>query len=480
MTEKICIKCLSMLRLIIYIVLSSNFVVAQTRERPKDNWQNLDLKADSVFGISTEKAYLELLKDKKAISVIIAVIDGGVDINHEDLKSIIWTNPKEIPGNGKDDDQNGFIDDIHGWDFRSNIIKENEKAELLSTDNKLKIVIGEQKILDQIIQKIGKAVPAIDDFKNYVPNNEREFKMQMNIVSGLKSYPDFLIYKKINLQRAINYYKMQLAYYEKKDYDLLTGGASAYHGTHVSGIIAAVRTNNIGIKGVADHVKIMVLKAIPGINPIQKESTLMVVNQFDNSDADKKTKGIATAIRYATDNGAKIINMSFGQPWAKKSVEVNEAIKYAISKDILIVHGAGNEGVDLDQMSIYPDRNTKEGQAIAECWLEVGASDWRNNEKLAAPFSNFGKKSVDVYAPGVDITSTIPRSAYLEDTGTSMATPMVSGLAGLIRAYYPKLTAAQVKNIIMKSVLISAALKDKCISGGIINTFSAFSVINLN
>ncbi|MBB5646287.1 S8 family serine peptidase [Pedobacter cryoconitis] len=452
-----------------------NLVFAQSGEKVKDNWQNLDLESDSVFGISMEKAYKELLKGKKVTSVIVAVIDGGVDINHEDLKSVIWTSPNEIPANGKDDDKNGFIDDVHGYNFYNTTVKEDEKAEVVSIKSKLKVVLSDQKLLNQILQKIGKPSVTIDDFKNYIPNSAAELKMQTLLVSGLKIHSEFLIYKKINLERAINYYNMQLAYYDKHDYDPITGGPSAYHGTHIAGIIAADRNNNIGIKGVADCAKIMVIKAVPGLDPVRE-----YIDQTEIDNSEEKAKAVAAAIRYATDNGAKVINMSFGQPWAKPAATVDEAIKYALSKDVLIIHASGNEGQNLDQMDIYPDRKTSAGQDISASWIEVGASGWKNDEKLVGDFSNYGKNSVDVYAPGIEITSTTPRSTYLDDTGTSMAAPVVTGLAAVIRGYNPELTAAQVKVIIMKSVVKAEALKDKCISGGIINAYKAFRLLNYN
>lgn len=471
-SEAICFS-----RVVIIILLSTNLLFAQSGEKVKDNWQNLDLKTDSVFGISMEKAYTELLTGKKAAPVIVAVIDGGVDINHEDLKSVIWTNRGEIPANRKDDDKNGFIDDLHGWDFYNSGVKEDDKTEVFLINKKLKLVQADQKILDHILQKIGKPALVIDDFKNYIPESTEELKMQTTIVSGLKNSPDFVKYKKIGLERAINYYNMQLSYYEKHDFNPSMGGPSAYHGTHIAGIIAAVRDNNIGIKGVADHAQIMVLRTIPGLDPMRGIMNNISVNQPDAVSQDEKTTAIAGAIRYAADNGAKVINMSFGQPWAKPSVKVDEAIKYAVSKDVLIIHASGNEGQDLDQMTIYPDRKDPDGQAIAASWIEVGASGWKNDKDIAGVFSNYGKRSVDVYAPGIEITSTAPRSAYIDDTGTSMAAPVVAGLAAVIREYCPKLTAAQVKTIIIRSVTETGGLKDKCISGGIINAYNAFKLV---
>lgn len=461
------------------LLLAVNSAFAQNGQKVKANWQNLDLKTDSVFGISMEKTYAELLKGKKAVPVIVAVIDGGVDINHEDLKSVIWTNPKEIPGNGKDDDGNGFVDDVHGWNFYSAMAGEDINAEMLSIPDKIKNANADQKILDQLLQKMGKSDPTIDDFKKYVPSSAEDFKMQTTMVAGLKLFPDFVSKWKVRLKRSIDFHNMQLAYYEKKDYDLITGGPSSIHGTHVAGIIAADRNNNFGIKGVADYVKIMAIRAIGTPDPFKDGMGPVNYSAIDSDEAVKKNKAIADAIRYAVDNGAKIINMSFDQGWFQTPATISKAIEYAVSKDVLIIHASGNDGLNLDKrIDIFPDRGTLEGKALAASWIEVSASGWKSDGKLAAVFSNYGKNSVDVYAPGVDITSTVLRSGYDVNSGTSMAAPVVAGLAAVIREYYPKLTAAQVKEVIMKSVVKADVLKDKCVSGGVVNAYNAFSCID--
>ncbi|RAJ34312.1 S8 family serine peptidase [Pedobacter cryoconitis] len=464
--------------MIAFMLFAVNSVFAQTDGKIKANWQNLDLKTDSVFGISMEKAYTQLLSGKKETPVIVAVIDGGVDINHEDLKSVIWTNLKEIPGNGIDDDKNGFIDDIHGWNFYSAAVGEDTQAEILSVHNKIEKTKRDQEILNHMLQKMCKPIPTIDDFKNYVPGSPEELKMQTAMITGLKIYPDFVSKERVKLKKAADFYKMQLAYYEKKDYDPIPGGPSSIHGTHVAGIIAAVRNNNVGTNGVADQVKLMVIRATPGIDPFKETADSATIYTLGGTEENKNIKAIADAIHYAADNGAKVINMSFGIPLATRPATIYEAIRYAVSKDILIVHAAGNTGENLDKMdNLIPDRKTLEGQVIAPYWIEVGASDSKNDQKLATEFSNYGKNSVDVYAPGVDITSTVLRSTYDENSGTSMAAPVVTGLAAVIREYYPKLRAVQVKEVIMKSVVHEDVLKDKCVSGGVVNAYNALSSI---
>ena len=492
--------------LILILLLFTTKVQAQTIEKSPDNWQNLDLKTDGVFGISTEKMYNELLKDKTPHQVLVAVIDGGVDIQHEDLKSVIWTNPK---------------DGTHGMNFYSTMTKGDEefdRAELVrslkkyknrfeekdSTNispkelpafreyknlkqaltlsiqpikNRLKSVQTKKETLKSMIQKMVKINPSIEDFKNYTPSNAQEAEMQMDIIQGLKIYEKYVPYKMINLERAINHYEMQLAYDTLQDYDLRTGGPTAYHGTHIAGIIAANRINNLGIKGIANNVKIMVIRAIRGINPEGEGMTEPGILQMVGSEGTEQDKSIAKSIHFAVDNGAKVINISFGQFDNNTSKVLIEAFKYARAKDLLIVHASGNKGLDLDRQSVFPDRKTSEGKYLAEGWIDVAASGWKNDTSLVSKFSNYGKTTVDVYAPGVEIVSTIPRSKYLADTGTSMAAPVVSGLAAVIWEYYPQLTAKQVKEIITKSIMKANILKDKCISGGIINAYEALKFV---
>ena len=210
----------------------------------------------------------------------------------------------------------------------------------------------------------------------------------------------------------------------------------AKHGTHVAGIIAAERNNGIGINGVADNVKIMAVRAVP--------------------DGDEYDKDIALGIRYAVDNGAKVINTSFGKYFSTHPEWVMDAIKYAAKNDVLIVNAAGNDALDMDVTRIYPNDQTPENEEeIADNFLTVGASNFDYGSDLVARFSNYGQTNVDVFAPGTKIWSTTPNNEYEFLQGTSMASPAVAGVAAMIRSLYPKLSAAQVKEVIMKSGLAS-------------------------
>jgi len=464
----------------------------QISEYPGKNWQLLDLKTDHLFGISMEKVYAELLKGKKADPVIVAVLDGGVDIDHEDLKASIWTNEKEIPGNGKDDDGNGFIDDVHGWNFYSSMSPGDfefdihelwlklKQAKLTGQDTtrfhdaleeklrpeqkKLQNVVSDRDALHIMLKRIGKESPLVQDFKDYIPGNERELKLQKDMVYGLKNYPGFVCYDLKLLDRMIWQYDMELAYYINQDYDMKTSGPTSYHGTHISGIIAAQRHNGIGMDGVAGLARIMPVRVIPGIDLTgnKPEAKFELVGSDDESD-----ERMALAIRYAVDNGAKVINMSFGPIQQLLKGKRLEAINYALSKDVLMVHAAGNMGENLDNVPVHVPTN----------WIEVGASGPNDDASLMEAFSNYGKNTVDVFAPGVDIYSTSPRSSYQTDTGTSMAAPVVSGLAAMLRAYYPLLKATQIKDILIKTVVKREILKDKCVSGGVVNAYQAFEMI---
>jgi len=505
-------------------------------ESPVANWQNLDLKADGVFGISTEKAYTEILKGKRSSPIIVAVIDGGIDTEHEDLKKVLWVNPKEIPGNGIDDDKNGYIDDINGWNFigspKTNIHHDNmevirlinklqpkyasalnttpfteeERKEFqlykkLVTDYMAKLQsaqIGLQnttmikKYLDEILGKLGKENPTADDFGDYKSANDVESQVIKFIKPELKKRDFKKLYDE--LKDGIKYYDTQVKYHLNVDFDPRKDsvgddyansneryygnnnvtGPDAEHGTHVAGIVGAIRNNDLGIKGVADNVKIMAIRTVP--------------------DGDERDKDVANSIRYAVENGAKILNMSFGKAYAWDKKVVDEAVKYAVSKGVLIVHAAGNDGKNTEKEDNFPTRlftdSTGVTMGTAQGWIEVGASGWKNDEELVATFSNYGGKTVDVFAPGVKINSTMPGSTYKENDGTSMAAPVVSGLAAMIWSHYPHFTALQIKDIIMNSVTKveqkvkikeegdnkKVLLSEISVSGGIVNAYSALQL----
>ncbi|TRO67397.1 S8 family peptidase [Christiangramia sabulilitoris] len=470
------------------------------------DWTNRDLILDTIPGMSVNRAYAEIIKNNQPSPVIVGVVDSGVDIDHEDLKGVIWTNSDEIPGNGKDDDKNGYIDDIHGWNFLGDAVAENMeytriykrlkpkyegksdssvstadraeynlyKAAKAEYEKEYQESVQTRDQYLQIKEQILTAHNAISSElgkEDYTKEELSEFKAETQEMKQYKSILSQIQYN-INenipeaiseLQEAIDYYKDRLTTHFNLDlngraktgddpYDItdvnygnnqVSGPSSdkkknAKHGTHVAGIIAADRSNNIGLKGIASNARIMAVRAVP--------------------DGDEYDKDIALAIRYAVDNGAKVINTSFGKYFSTNPEWVIDAIKYAAKNDVLIVNAAGNEGLDLDTKRVYPnDQDPVNTQEIADNFLTVGALNYEYGAGLVADFSNYGKTNVDVFAPGTKIWSTTPNDEYEYLQGTSMASPAVAGIAAIIRGYYPKLSAAQVKQVIMDSGLTTNA-----------------------
>ncbi|MBE8723123.1 S8 family peptidase [Sphingobacterium pedocola] len=469
------------------------------KDTPPANWFNLDYKRDGIMGISTEKAY-ELLKGKKPTPVVVAVIDGGVDVEHEDLKEVLWINKKDSNNDGKDDDGNGYIDDKYGWNFIGGASGENvnhdnlEVTRLIAkyepkyisvlpstplSESERREFVAYQKMISDYTTKMDEA--------QFGETNYGRLKQELdNIVSAIGKDPkditkaDFDIFNAISdrqkmavriakkeleknsfekfyadIKDADTYFGDQVKYHLNKDFNPrpIVGdnyenameqfygnndvkGPDADHGTHVAGIIGAKRDNGKGVNGVSDQVKIMAIRVVPN--------------------GDERDKDVANGIRYAVDNGAKIINMSFGKGYFYNKKVVDEAVKYAIEKDVLLVHAAGNDGKNVDISKNYPTKYFTDSLGAitgeATSWITVGATSWKLDGDLLAEFSNYGYKTVDVFAPGVAIHSTMPDSKYKDQQGTSMAAPVVSGLAALLRAYYPQLTAQETKDIILKSV----------------------------
>ena len=441
-------------------------------EKDLQRWSHLDLVKDTLPGMSVDKAYAELLKGKKGKKVIVGIVDSGVDINHEDLKAVIWTNPKEIPGNGIDDDKNGYIDDIHGWNFLGNAVHEQlemtrivKKGPGTPEYDKAKAELEEVKAIPATETSLSQAKAV---FTQVLSNSTKaDFDKQ------IEEFKDY-IYGQVNYNLNVDFDGRKIVGDNPDDLQDTKYGNNnvvgpepkeAKHGTHVAGIVAQVRGNKIGGDGVTNNAQIMTLRAVPN--------------------GDEYDKDIALAIRYAADNGAKVINGSFGKYYSQHKEWVMDAIKYAESKDVLVVIAAGNESYDLDVKNKYPNDTYDGSPEYAKNVLIIGALSPTYGTKMVASFSNYGKNNVDIYAPGDKIYATTPLNTYEYLQGTSMASPNVAGVATLIRSYYPSLTAVQVKQIIMESgtplkntVTIGedkhkANFADASKSGRIVNAYNA-------
>lgn len=503
------------------------------------NWQLLSYDTDSVYGIGAEKAYRELLKGKQGKTVIVAVLDSGIDTTHEDLKPILWHNPKEIPGNNIDDDGNGYVDDVYGWNFLGakdgSSVKEDSDEATREYFRLKKKYVDPDSALAQDSKELAYWNRLKDRIERPSSQNKSNYKMMLKVQENLlhceavlseylkttdftleqldtirSNDQDVMLAKSFALrllnstgEEGMTYQalKTDLAEYikelkRKADFsgqepqdkrttivgdnlndinDKYYGNADvmgqfATHGTHVSGIIAAARGNDTGIDGVADNVRIMSVKVVP--------------------EGDERDKDVALGIRYAVDNGAQIINMSFGKGFSPQKAWVDDAIRYAEEKGVLIIHAAGNDGANNDEVENYPKDTYNDGKE-ANNVITVGAiGNGRTGSKVAG-FSNYGKKEVDVFAPGVQIYSTIPGgNKYNNASGTSMASPVVAGVAALILSYYPDLSARQLKEIIEKTasplpdnMVNKPGSKDEMIdfselstSGGLVNVYEALKL----
>ncbi len=470
--------------------LPDSLVEAATpsREAPP-NWHLLDYATDSVAGISVLRAERELLAGRApARTVVVAVIDGGVDTAHVDLRGNLWRNTDEIQGNRIDDDTNGYVDDVYGWNFIggadgrpvrydtfeiTRLYRRCEGARPMGAADTLPTAVRPQcrEIVGTFEQKRAEAQQTLANVRGIdaaltpalpllrtaagtdsltVANVRAIRSTDRNVQRARELFlqlADDGITPAI-LQDAKDAYESQVRYgydptFEPRptvgdDYLDLTEriygnsdvtGPDADHGTHVAGIIGAVR-NDVGVDGVARGIQIMTIRAVP--------------------DGDERDKDVANAIRYAVDNGAHIINMSFGKAYSPYKPAVDAAVRYADERGVLMVHAAGNDASDLGRATSFPTPVYVDG-GRAQNWIEVGASSWRGLDSLAAPFSNFGQTQVDVFAPGVDIRSTIPGNGYDVNSGTSMAAPVVTGIAAMLMSYFPTLTAQDVKRIILES-----------------------------
>ena len=462
-------------------------------------WSHLDLKSDIVPGVSLNKAYKELIKPKSK-TIVVAVIDSGIDIDHEDLKDNIWINSNEIPNNGRDDDGNGYIDDINGWNFlggadyeqleyvrlvasgdtinpryseaKKLLNKEREKTtrlkkqydgiltQLTTSDaavaKYLKKPIYSKEDVEGIITPDWELIRHVDIIKQSFGFGFDSIEAMMkDLNTGLKTYNERLDYN-LNIdfdgRKVIGDNPDDL-----NDRDYGNGDVRAKngrtHGTHVSGIIAAERNNGIGINGAANNVKIMAIRNTPS--------------------GDEYDKDVALGVYYAVNNGAKVINMSFGKQYSPHSDWVRDAIAYAAEKDVLIVAAAGNDGQNTDQINYFPNDQINNGTEASNTFLKVGSNGPRYGSTLVAGYSNYGKNTVDVFAPGSQIYSTYPKESYEFASGTSMAAPLVAGVAALIFSQYPNLSAAQVKQILINSGI--AINKKVSLESGAIVPFSELS-----
>ena len=494
-------------RVVLVLALFIPFLVQG--QGPEGDWYYVDPGENELNGIGIHSLYKSVDDAKQPREIIVAILDSGVDTKHEDLIENIWINQDEVPGNGLDDDGNGYVDDIHGWNFLGGPNGEMVTGETLEVTRLYrkykeyfkgkdveKLSKKDQKLYDAYLDykrtverergKIKRAVADLDEneqvlldafkaFEKEYPDQEiteeflEEFKPgtnpELQVVQQIFNQAiafgyDFTNIGDLKKDISMGYEEARAEIKEELDYNYNpdfdgraiiqdnfddpnernygnnnVGGTFTFHGTHVAGIVGAAHTNDLGVRGIAPNVKLMILRVVPN--------------------GDEYDKDIANAIRYAAENGASIINMSFGKGYSPRKKVVDKAVKFARKRDVLMVHAAGNSAENNDAIDHYPipvfEKKGLFGPKEADNWIEVGALSPQYGEMAVAPFSNYGANTVDIFAPGMQIYSTAPEDAYQNANGTSMAAPVVSGVAALIRSYYPDLTAQQVKDILVES-----------------------------
>jgi cell wall-associated protease len=503
------------------------------------NWQLLDLEEDGIRGVSAEKAYRLLLKDKKpAKQVIVAIIDAGVDYEHADLKNVVWENKKEIPGNNIDDDKNGYPDDSRGWNFVGNteagtveavreyirlrkdfegkdsiviakkagyaywkkVLAEKDKFEAENHANLdfLKNTLTEYTALfDFYKQKTGKDTIDYQTLLAFPVPADADTLLQMSYQYRLDALSQPAFAGTTLNERRATFEKLavmigetiatadtmiardDVTYFSAKakitapevDSGKLYGNNVTMplgdHGTACAGIVAAQRNNGEGLDGVADFVKILPVRV------------------FIYAQEDEIDKDVAYGIRYAVDNGAQVINMSFGKYFSPQKSQVDKAIAYAETKGVLIISSAGNEANNVDSLPMYPTAKYLNGKNATNL-IKVGATSAENT--LVADYSNYGKKTVDLFAPGSDIFTTAIGNKYMTESGTSFSAPVVAGVAALLWSYYPTLTYKQVKSCIENSATPIETMVMKpgtnemvpfsslSRTGGVVNAFQALQL----
>jgi subtilisin family serine protease len=437
------------------------------------------MDADGVIGVGSDRAIRELLANRTPQRrVVVAVIDGGVDTAHTYLAANLWRNAKEVAGNGRDDDGNGFVDDVHGWNFLATadgkaihydtfemtreyaacrglpagqglpkpsaklcdsvaVAYKDKSREVNGTLGQIRSIGATLAQATAVLQQPGGprelTRAQVQAFNATTPQQEQAKRIWLQLdANGLSQ---------AELTDALTAYESQAKYgldtlFNPHSPGTVAGstdvtGPDALHGTHVAGIIGAVRNAANAVQGIAPNVALMAVRTVP--------------------DGDERDLDVARSIRYAVDNGALVINMSFGKSFSPHKASVDSAVRYAESKGVLLVHAAGNDGENNDIVPSFPTAVYTDGKTASN-WLEIGASSWKGTSALATSFSNYGKARVDLFAPGEDILSTAPGGGTKRESGTSMAAPVVSGVAALLLSYFPSLSPLQVKEILLQSV----------------------------
>lgn len=532
--------------LVIFLVFTSCSTNKKIVEQEMILWYQENQLSKETNSFFLDKWYIEnYIKTNEKI--VVATLDSQIDLDHQDLKGQLWVNKKEIPNNGLDDDKNGYIDDVNGWSFigkpngdsfrygnfeytkfirkykdffrdkkevsadSSYLHSEYKRASQLhkaftgfytnwlkSMDFSIEVRPIADDTLKYFFPKEDYTLEKLDSIYQIYKINDKTYRERRNdndrdlgaLIHYVKSDlstgditlndlirsrndKDSILNRNLNIEYNPRIYIGDNPNVLEKGYGNNKLNKNTFqlgHNTSVSSIIASKRNNKIGTIGFHNNIKIMPLHI--------------------SSSGDEYDKDIAMAIYYAVDNGAKIINMSFGKEFSLEQEWVTEAFKYAEKNDVLVIHSSGNNRFDVDKNPFYPsdyDYNNKTD--LVSNFINVGSISKRTDSTMVSSFSNYGKNNVDLFAPGEEIYVAAPNNKYKYDSGTSLAAPMVSGTAALIWLYYPNLTAQEVKKIILESgvaidkmVVKPGTQKEMvhfsalCKTGKILNTYNAMKM----
>ncbi|MFD2585914.1 S8 family serine peptidase [Croceitalea marina] len=498
-------------------------------------WQFDQFGKDSFSGISSDLSSVVLSKNEND-KVIIALIDSDIDVNHHYLNKYIWANTKEVKSNNLDDDKNGYIDDIHGWNFLAKgdkkIIKyanntsirftrafkqkyerlskkkgklNSKELDFLATYNKALNTIKEEKMrlapYEEYIEWYETSQIASDsllltyDFKK--PYNLSSLDSLFNEVytKGNDEERGRLIYfslDKLKNNREEDY-KLSLDYLNKNKYYALNENLTENHSS-INNTFPKLGSNRLDINISNEKhgtqiggVIVKTYKAITENLPDEAENIeIMPISIFPENGAEFE-EDIAKAIRYAVNNGADIINYSSSIRFLLKPSLLYEALLYAEKHNVLIVTSAGNTGENLDKIMTHPRKKYKKYRLSN--LIMVGMSDSTIGPNLKPIHGNYGKETVDLFAPGTDFLTTNPKNEYFKTSGSSISSAIVATTCATIKLYHPKLKAAEIREIILQSVSkyngeifldeggkTKVLFTDLCMAGGILNVENAFKL----
>ena len=459
--------------------------------------------------------FLQTKKIKPKKQIIVGIIDSGLDTTSVDILPALWKNPQEKQDR-KDNDNNGYTDDLHGWNFlgtkdgtfNMTSAGSEEFREFKRLYPKYKGIENKEAVQDTAeftyyeLMKKKAGIMSYIKYTAYTAVKDEAYQKTDSILKTLNINTDTLtiqglmqLHTRSNvLEQAIQalftdllkigehglwkdarkahdknfaLMKRRLESIEKDtDKRLLMGDdmknpedrfygnhtlqvEGCDHGTFVAGIVAGQGVKDSRMKGVWPQARLMIVRAV--------------------GNGDEYDKDVASAIRYAVDNGATVINLSLGKYTSPDADMVNQAIAYAQKKDVLIIQAAGNNSRNIDLVPYFPSAKDQNGKTFKN-YMRVGASDQDGNP---CTFSNYGQDEVDVFAPGENIISVGLTNTYSTQQGTSFAAPIVSGIAAMLRSCFPKLKAHQIKEIICQSVQPTDQLKKHCRTGGIVDALKA-------